>query len=132
KNLMFGNPQERMGSDLSNRRGGFPFILQHDTVLKPKDCGGPLVDLDGKVVGINIARAGRTESYAIPSEKVQALLEDLNSGKLAPPKEETPVVAAKVRAEEIKKLKTELAAKEKALEKAEDAGDDTRARSLTR
>ena len=31
-----GNPQDLLGSDLSNRRGGFPFILQHDTVLKPK------------------------------------------------------------------------------------------------
>ena len=42
------------------------------------------MDLDGKAVGINIARAGRTESYAIPSETVQALLTDLKSGKLAP------------------------------------------------
>ena len=78
------NPQETMGGPLSNRRGGFPFILQHDTVLKPAQVGGPLVDLDGKTVGINIARAGRTETYAIPAEKVQALLDDLKSGKLAP------------------------------------------------
>jgi serine protease Do len=80
----FFNPQERMGNALSNRRGGFPSILQHDTVLKPADCGGPLVDLDGKAVGINIARAGRTETYAIPSDDVVALLPDLKSGKLAP------------------------------------------------
>lgn len=81
---MLGNPQERMGSILSNRRGGFPVILQHDTVLKPSDCGGPLCDLDGKAVGINISRAGRTESYAIPAEEVEALLVDLKSGKFAP------------------------------------------------
>jgi serine protease Do len=81
---LLGNPQEFMGSILSKRRGGFPKILQHDTVVKPSDCGGPLVDLDGKVVGINIARAGRTETYAIPSEAVQELLPDLMSGKLAP------------------------------------------------
>ena len=81
---LLGNPQERMGSLLSNRRGGFPLILQHDTVLKPGDCGGPLVDLDGKAVGLNIARAGRVETYAVPSESVQALLPDLMSGKLAP------------------------------------------------
>ncbi len=80
---LLGNPQERMGSELSIRRGGFPAILQHDTVLRPKDCGGPLVDLDGKALGINISRAGRTESYAIPSEHVTALLRDLKSGKLA-------------------------------------------------
>jgi serine protease Do len=83
--------QERMGSALSDRRGGFPAILQHDTILKPADCGGPLVDLDGKVVGINIARAGRTESYAIPSEEVQKLLLPLMSGALAPPNEDTEV-----------------------------------------
>ena len=80
-----GNPQEKFGNALSNRRGGFPTILQHDTVLKPADCGGPLVDLDGRAFGINIARAGRTESYAIPSEDVLALLPDLKSGKFAPP-----------------------------------------------
>ena len=70
--------------DVTRRRGGFPAILQHDGVIKPTDCGGPLVDLDGKVVGINIARAGRVESYALPSEDVQALITDLKSGKLAP------------------------------------------------
>jgi serine protease Do len=86
---MRGNPQERMGSQLSNRRGGFPTILQHDTVLKPVDCGGPLVDLDGRTIGINIARAGRTESYAVPSEDVLFWLPDLKSGKLAPTVEVT-------------------------------------------
>src|SRR5262249_33204710 len=73
-----------MGSKLSDKRTGFPNILQHDTVLAPADCGGPLVDLDGKAVGINIARAGRVESFAIPSDTVLALLPDLKSGKLAP------------------------------------------------
>jgi serine protease Do len=79
-----GDFQNRMGSELSDRRTGFPTFLQHDTVLKPRDCGGPLVDLDGKVVGINIARGGRVESYAIPSETVLKLLPDLMSGKLPP------------------------------------------------
>jgi serine protease Do len=76
--------QNNMGSELSKRRGGFPNILQHDSVLRPKDCGGPLVDLDGKIVGINVARAGRTESYAIPAEVVRPLLPELMSGRLAP------------------------------------------------
>lgn len=69
--------QNNMGSKLSDRRAGFPVILQHDSILKPSDCGGPLVNLEGKVIGINIARAGRTETYAIPSEAVQPLLEKL-------------------------------------------------------
>ena len=76
--------QNRMGGRLSNRRADFPAAIQHDTVLRPNDCGGPLVDLSGKVVGINIARAGRTETYAIPTEVIRPLLNDLKSGKLAP------------------------------------------------
>jgi serine protease Do len=78
--------QNQLGSKLSDRRTGFPMVLQHDTVLRPVDCGGPLVDLDGKAIGINIARAGRTETFAIPAETIKPLLDDLKSGKLAPPK----------------------------------------------
>jgi serine protease Do len=78
--------QNQLGSKLSDHRTGFPMILQHDTILKPTDCGGPLIDLDGKVIGINIARAGRTETFAIPAEVIKPLLDDLKSGKLAPPK----------------------------------------------
>lgn len=78
--------QNQLGSKLSDHRTGFPMVLQHDTVLRPVDCGGPLVDLDGKVIGINIARSGRTETLAIPAEAIKPLLDDLKSGKLAPPK----------------------------------------------
>jgi serine protease Do len=73
--------QNKMGSVLSDRRTGFPVVLQHDGVVKPSDCGGPLVDLEGRVLGINIARAGRTETYAIPGEVVRALLPQLRNGK---------------------------------------------------
>jgi serine protease Do len=79
--------QNAMGSELSKRRDGFPTILQHDSIIKPADCGGPLVDLDGHVIGINICRAGRVETFAIPSEAIQPLLPDLMSGKRAPKKE---------------------------------------------
>ena len=64
---------------------GFPAALQHDTVLRPKDCGGPVVDLNGHVVGLNIARAGRTATYVLPTEVILPLLDDLKSGKLPPP-----------------------------------------------
>jgi serine protease Do len=79
------NLQNQLGGRLSRRRAGFDAILQHDTVLRPRDCGGVIVGLDGRAVGINIARAGRIESYAIPAAIVVSLLDDLKSGKLAPP-----------------------------------------------
>lgn len=80
--------QNTLGSHLSERRFGFPLALQHDTVLEPDECGGPIVNLDGRVVGFNISRAGRTESYALPVDEVQKRLVDLMSGRLAPAKVE--------------------------------------------
>lgn len=74
-----GGFQNRLGGELSLRRSGFPSVLQHDTVLKPEHCGGPVVDLTGRAVGVNIARAGRTESYAIPRAKLLEIVERLRS-----------------------------------------------------
>jgi len=113
-----GDFQNRMGSELSKKRGGFPEVFQTDLVIKPTDCGGPVVDLDGKVVGINIARGGRTESYAIPAEAVLALIPDLKSGKLPPPKDETE--------DQIKELEKALADARAALAATEKALADAR------
>jgi len=77
--------QNRMGSQLSGRKTGFPMVIQHDSVLKPSECGSPLVDLDGKVLGINIARAGRVESWALPPEVISPVIKDLKTGKFPPP-----------------------------------------------
>ncbi len=84
--------QNRMGGKLSTRRYGFAQVIQHDTVLRPEDCGSPVVNLDGQVVGLNIARAGRVESYALPSDVIIPLLPDLMSGKLAPPKDVAKII----------------------------------------
>jgi len=74
-----------LGGPVSKRSTNFPLVLQHDTVLKPADCGGPLVDLDGLALGINIARAGRTESYTIPADILIPLIPQLIAGKFPPP-----------------------------------------------
>jgi serine protease Do len=76
--------QNAMGGELSGRRTGFPAILQTDMVIDPRNCGGPVVDLDGNVLGINIARAGRVETWILPSEHIRPLLEDMKAGKFAP------------------------------------------------
>ncbi len=129
--------QNRMGNEMSVRRGGFPLILQHDAYVKPVDCGGPLVDLEGKTVGINLARAGRVETYAAPAEAIQALLPDLESGKLPPPA--VPTAAEKKLSEaksafekaEKERADTEKRGKEAkaALEKAEKERADTEKRA---
>ncbi|QDV19041.1 putative periplasmic serine endoprotease DegP-like precursor [Gimesia panareensis] len=76
--------QKKMGGALSRRKTGFSEVLQHDTVLRPEDCGGVIVDLQGKAVGLNIARAGRTKSFAIPANHVIPMIKKLKLKEYAP------------------------------------------------
>ncbi len=63
---LFDPTEMEVNGNVSARASGFPKVFQHDTVLAPHQCGGPVVDTQGRVVGINIARAGRVTSYALP------------------------------------------------------------------
>lgn len=67
-----------MSGRMSERTGGFPMVLQHDIPLDPSQCGGPLLDLDGRCVGINVSRAGRVNTYAVPANVVRELLESID------------------------------------------------------
>jgi serine protease Do len=69
--------QNSLGGQLSERRAGFGVVIQHDSILKPSECGGPIVDLDGKAIGLNIARAGRVESYALTASVVREAVKKL-------------------------------------------------------
>ena len=63
--------EDSVGKFSSRHNSGFPEAMQHDTDLFPSQCGGPLLDLSGKAIGMNIARSARVVSYAIPSKAVQ-------------------------------------------------------------
>jgi serine protease Do len=67
----------RLGAIPSRRDDNFPSVFQHDSPLFPEQCGGPITDLDGNVLGVNIARHGRAATYAIPASHVQTVLKDL-------------------------------------------------------
>jgi serine protease Do len=59
---------------ISERRSGFNNVIQHDIELSPRNSGGPLVDSQGRVVGVNIARRSRESSLAIPIDAALQLL----------------------------------------------------------
>lgn len=78
----FGVMQEtpndlKVNGPRSSRLSGFEQAVQHDTVLDPDQCGGPVLDTSGRVVGVNIARAGRVVSYALPASLVKSQLTSL-------------------------------------------------------
>lgn len=64
---------DQMSGRYSVRRDSFPMVLQHDIPLSRRSCGGPLLDLKGRCLGMNIARANRAESYAIPAKELREL-----------------------------------------------------------
>ncbi len=65
---------EHMGGEISRVRDSFGHVIQTDMRPQPDQIGGPVVDLKGRVVGITLARAGRTCTYVMPSAAVENLL----------------------------------------------------------
>lgn len=70
-----------MGSTVSERKGDFPNVIQTDFPLDASQCGGPVTDLDGNVIGIVIARSGRIETLVLPSEAIVAALKEVDFSK---------------------------------------------------
>lgn len=68
---------DEMSGDFSNRRSGFPRVIQHDILAASLTMGGPVLDLEGRAVGMNIARANRAETFAIPVEELRELAEGM-------------------------------------------------------
>ncbi len=77
-----GHIAEKFAGGRSDRRDGFDHVFIHDARLKPSDCGGPIFNLEGKFLGINMARYSRTSSIGMTAgEVVKFLKEVIISGK---------------------------------------------------
>lgn len=61
-------------------RQSFPEVFEHASPLLVTECGGPLVDLEGQALGINVARNGTYGSMAVPAEAIRRLLPELRAG----------------------------------------------------
>lgn len=68
------NEMERMGGELNKVRGGFSQVVQSDMRIDKDHVGGPIADLDGRIVGITMARADRTRTYVMGSAALLDLL----------------------------------------------------------
>ncbi len=67
---------------VSLRRNGFPSVLCHDAIVAGANCGGPIVDLEGHIIGVNIARVQRCSTLALPGGRVLELLAQLNDASV--------------------------------------------------
>jgi serine protease Do len=74
---------EMLSGEVSRIAGPFDRVLHHDAMLPPSAMGGPVLDVDGRCIGINIARADRTSTYAIAASDVQAIYKRLKDAASA-------------------------------------------------
>lgn len=68
---------DQMSGNFSMRRSGFPRVIQHDVIANRQTMGGPVLDIKGQVIGMNIARANRCETFAIPVEELRGIVQKM-------------------------------------------------------
>ncbi|MDB4680661.1 PDZ domain-containing protein [Akkermansiaceae bacterium] len=67
---------DRMSGGQSRIRGDFGNVIQSDMELEVEDAGLPVVDLEGRIIGMVIARAGRISTLILPGDDVARALEN--------------------------------------------------------
>jgi serine protease Do len=57
------------------------YVVEHDATINPGNSGGPLLDADGKVVGINYSSRNTDQYYAIGRDLAVKIVDDLEDGQ---------------------------------------------------
>jgi serine protease Do len=69
------HPVDRFAGGSSARRDGFDQVFVHDAVILPTQCGAPIVDAAGNLIGITIARYSRAVALGLPTSVILDFIE---------------------------------------------------------
>jgi S1-C subfamily serine protease len=72
-----------MNRDVETEEGTESGLLQTDAAINPGNSGGALLNMQGQVIGINVAKYSSTDvegmGYSIPSSKAQKVIDSLST-----------------------------------------------------
>ena len=88
-------PRVDPSSMSSGRDDDFPEVFEHNLPVEANESGAPLIDREGKVVGVTIA-VNAVGGMAIPGDRVRAVVAKLRDGKTPWPGERARAAAPKV------------------------------------
>jgi len=74
----------RLFTDGTGPRRAYAEVIQHDSPIEPHELGAPLVEKNGRLVGINVATVYRGSAFAAPIDRIASFLEDLKAGNPGP------------------------------------------------
>lgn len=86
--VVSGLSRSIVAGDSSGRTELLDHVIQTDAAINPGNSGGPLLDLSGKVIGVNVAQARGSENigFALPINSVRGAIESVkNTGKIVRP-----------------------------------------------
>jgi len=69
------HPAERFFGGKSNYRDGFDGVFVQDAKIIPSECGGPVLDINGNLLGVNIARYSRTSTIVSGTSELKKFIE---------------------------------------------------------
>ncbi len=94
--LSLGHPQETVWSFTEGVLGALQYgILQHDCIVGPGSSGGPLLDLKGNVIGVNIARVANVSQGLSFARPISIVASTFSDRKVSSPLDlSTPAAAA--------------------------------------
>lgn len=70
------HPAETFAGGKSEIRDGFSNVFVHDAKITPAECGGPVFDIHGHFMGMNMARYSRTSSIVVTVPELKSFVEN--------------------------------------------------------